>query len=74
MNHTKLIEVFSAPTTGQFVRVWSYEGRVYSDTVRYSSEGRLETYDCFTDSWAEAMGLPDYHMSNMKYFKVVECV
>ena len=68
MNHTKLVKVSSQPSSGQFVRIWSYGGKVWSDTVRYTSEGNFETYNSSTSTWEIGSCFPDEVKAKMEYF------
>lgn len=41
----------TVPTKGQFIAVWMFEGKPWSGTYQYDSEGCIEVYNENLDEW-----------------------
>lgn len=48
-------QVFTRPTSGQYVQVWSWKGRIWSETLQVQADGSMRRYDIESDQWSRLL-------------------
>ena len=58
------------PKKGQFVMIWKYNGRTWSETLRHK-DGKLMKYGLSIDNlWSQRKALVSEDITDMKYIKL----
>ena len=72
--NTETVVVPSMPTEGQFVAVWEYKGRIWSDTFKYNKQGKLVRWTNISVSWesCEDSAILDNELKlDIRYFTMI---
>jgi len=74
--NTETVVVPSMPTEGQFVAVWEYKGRIWSDTFKYNKQGKLvrlrwADINCSWESCEESAILNNELKLDIRYFTMI---
>lgn len=78
---TQLTQVYVRPTAGQFVAIWTYNGKVWSNTLRavggalfvfYDDDATMSSFREVGPDTVHPVDNTDGAISNLRYFVVKE--